>query len=85
MNPTAVNAIITARLNSASIRDFCKQYKIQPLELSELVGMIGKVKQSLKDLTPDFTEPDNLENKTLPELIELLITAAKYWREQAEN
>jgi len=44
-----------------------------------------KIKQSLHSLTPDYTEPDNLETKTQPELIELLITAAKYWREQAES
>jgi len=44
-----------------------------------------KLITTLHSLAPDFTEPDNLETKSLPELIELLITAAKYWREQAEN
>lgn len=44
--------------------------------------------QALQSLVPDYEHPEeleNLENKTQPELIELLITAAKYWREQAEN
>jgi len=44
-----------------------------------------KLIQSLKDLTPNYTDPDNLETKTQPELIELLIAAAKYWRSQAED
>lgn len=44
--------------------------------------------QALQSLVPDYEHPeefDDLETKSLPELIELLITAAKYWREQAES